>query len=53
MAAGTIAIQYNAQGPCLPTVTACATSTHAVGEAYRATVHGYADAIVAGGHGGD
>ena len=29
MAAGTIAIQYNAQGPCLPTVTACATSTHA------------------------
>ena len=35
MAAGTIAIQYNAQGPCLPTVTACATSTHAVGEAYR------------------
>ena len=49
MAAGTIAIQYNAQGPCLPTVTACATSTHAVGEAYRAIAHGYADAIVAGG----
>ena len=49
MAAGTIAIQYNAQGPCLPTVTACATSTHAVGEAYRAIAHGYADAVVAGG----
>lgn len=49
MAAGTIAMQYNAQGPCLPTVTACATSTHAVGEAYRAIAHGYADAIVAGG----
>ena len=49
MAAGTIAIQYNAQGPCLPTVTACATSPHAVGEAYRAIAHGYADAIVAGG----
>lgn len=49
MAAGTIAIQHNAQGPCLPTVTACATSTHAVGEAYRAIAHGYADAIVAGG----
>lgn len=49
MAAGTIAIQYNAQGPCLPTVTACATSTHAVGEAYRAIAHGHADAIVAGG----
>ena len=49
MAAGTIAIQYNAQGPCLPTVTACATSTHAVGEAYRAIAHGYADAVIAGG----
>lgn len=49
MAAGTIAIQYDAQGPCLPTVTACATSTHAIGEAYHAIVHGYADAILAGG----
>ena len=49
MAAGTIAIQYNAQGPCLPTVTACATSTHAVGEAYRTIAHGYADAVIAGG----
>ena len=49
MAAGTIAIEYGAQGPCLPTVTACATSTHAAGEAYRAIAHGYADAIIAGG----
>jgi 3-oxoacyl-[acyl-carrier-protein] synthase II len=30
-------------------VTACATSTHAIGEAYRAIKHGYADAIIAGG----
>ena len=30
-------------------VTACATSTHTVGEAYRAIKHGYADAIIAGG----
>ena len=49
MAAGTIAMRHDAQGPCLPTVTACATSTHAVGEAYHAIAHGYADAIYAGG----
>ena len=49
MAAGNIAIRNNACGPCLPVVTACATSTHAVGEAYRAIRHGYADAIIAGG----
>lgn len=49
IASGTIAIEYHAQGPCLPVVTACATGTHAVGEAYRAIKHGYADAIIAGG----
>lgn len=49
IAAGNIAIRHNACGPCLPVVTACATSTHAIGEAYRAIKHGYADAIIAGG----
>ncbi len=49
MAAGTIAIRNNACGPCVPIVTACATSTHAIGEAYRAVRYGYADAIIAGG----
>lgn len=49
MAAGNVAIRHNACGPCLPVVTACATSTHAIGEAYRAIRHGYADAIIAGG----
>ena len=49
MATGLVAIRYNAQGPSLPVVTACATSTNAVGEAYRAIKHGYADAIIAGG----
>lgn len=49
IAAGNIAIRNNACGPCLPVVTACATSTHAVGEAYRAIRHGYADAVIAGG----
>ena len=49
IAAGNIAIRNNACGPCLPVSTACSTSTHAVGEAYRAIKHGYADAIIAGG----
>ncbi|NLB62117.1 MAG: beta-ketoacyl-ACP synthase II [Clostridiales bacterium] len=49
MAAGNISIRFNAQGPSLAVVTACATSTHAIGEAFRAIKHGYADAIIAGG----
>ena len=49
IAAGNIAIRNQACGPCLPVVTACATSTHAIGEAYRAIKHGYADAIITGG----
>ena len=49
IAAGNIAIRNNACGPCLPVVTACATSTHTIGEAFRAIRHGYADAIIAGG----
>ncbi len=49
MASGNIAIKYNAKGPCLPVVTACATSTHAVGEAFHAIKYGLADAIIAGG----
>ncbi|MBQ9548305.1 MAG: beta-ketoacyl-ACP synthase II [Bacteroidales bacterium] len=46
---GQIAIKFGAQGSCLDIVTACATSTHSLGEAYRAIRHGYADAIIAGG----
>ena len=49
IAAGNVAIKYNAQGVCLPVVTACATGTHAAGEAYRAIKHVYADAIITGG----
>lgn len=49
IAAGNIAIRNNACGPCLPVVTACATSTHAIGEAFRAIKHGYVDAVIAGG----
>ncbi len=49
LAAGNVAIRFNAQGPCLPVVTACATGTNAIGEAFRAIAEGYADAIIAGG----
>ena len=49
IATGNIAIKFNAQGPSLPVVTACATSTNTVGEAYRAIKDGYATAIIAGG----
>ena len=49
IAAGNIAIRFNAQGVCLPAISACATSTNTAGEAYRAIKHGYADAILAGG----
>ncbi|MGN0558261.1 MAG: beta-ketoacyl-ACP synthase II [Acutalibacteraceae bacterium] len=49
IAAGTIAIRFNAKGVCLPVVTACATGTHSIGEAFHAIKHGYADAIITGG----
>ena len=49
IAAGNIAIRHKAPGPCIDVSTACATSTNALGEAFRAVRHGYADAIIAGG----
>lgn len=49
IAAGTLAIRFNAKGVCLPITTACATGTHSIGEAFHAIKHGYADAIIAGG----
>ncbi len=49
IAGGQVAIKYGARGSCIDIVTACATSTHSIGEAYRAIVHGYADAVIAGG----
>ena len=49
MAAGAVAMQYSAQGPCLPIVTACATGTHSIGEGARAIMEGHADAVIAGG----
>ena len=49
MAAGMIAIRYNCQGAAMPSVTACASGTNAIGEAMRAIRHGYADVMLAGG----
>ena len=48
LSAGNIAIKYGAKGPCLATVTACATGNNSIGEAFRAIKHGYADVILAG-----
>jgi len=48
MASALVAIKWNAKGVNLPVVSACATATHAIGEAFRAIKHGYADAILAG-----
>lgn len=49
IAAGNIAIRYQAQGANLTTAAACASSTQSVGEAFRAIRFGFADAIIAGG----
>lgn len=49
IAGGNIAIKYNAQGPCLTHVSACATGTNSIGEAYLAISCGRADAILTGG----
>ena len=49
MASALVAIRCGATGPTLPVVSACATGSHAIGEAFRAIKYGYADAIIAGG----
>ena len=49
LAPGQIAIEYGAKGPNLSTVTACAASSHAVGEAFRMVRDNMADVIITGG----
>lgn len=49
IAAGNIAIRYQAKNACVAVSTACATGTTAIGEAYRAILHGYAEAALCGG----
>ena len=49
IATGNAAIRFNAKGVTLSVVSACATGTNSIGEAFHAIKDGYADAIIAGG----
>ncbi len=49
IASGTIAIKYGILGSVLSLTSACATSTHCIGEAYRSIKNGYLDIIITGG----
>lgn len=49
MAAGNISIQFGLKGKSLNVVTACATGTNSIGEAFRSIQYGEADVMVAGG----
>jgi 3-oxoacyl-[acyl-carrier-protein] synthase II len=49
LAPGHLSIRYGAKGPNMSHVSACSTSAHAIGEAFRAIVHGDADAMISGG----
>ena len=49
MPAGNVSIDLGLKGESMSHVTACASSTHAIGEAYRTIKHGYEEVILAGG----
>ena len=49
IAAGLVSIRYGLKGPNFCTVSACASSAHAVGESYKMIRHGAADAMITGG----
>ena len=49
MAAGNVSIAYNLKGKSINVVTACATGTNSIGEAYRTIQYGDADVMIAGG----
>src|SRR5215211_442586 len=49
MASGQVAMEFGLQGPNFATVSACATSAHSIGEAWRMIRDGDADAFIAGG----
>lgn len=49
MPAGNVAIEFGFKGESMSIVTACASSTHAIGEAYKTIKQGYEDVIIAGG----
>ena len=49
IAAGIVSMQFGAKGPNYATVSACATSAHAIGDAYRTIQYGDADVMITGG----
>lgn len=49
IAAGIVSMQFNAKGPNYATVSACATSAHAIGDAFRTIQYGDADVMISGG----
>jgi beta-ketoacyl-acyl-carrier-protein synthase II len=49
IAAGIVSMMFNAKGPNYATVSACATSAHAIGDAYRTIQYGDADLMITGG----
>jgi 3-oxoacyl-[acyl-carrier-protein] synthase II len=49
IAAGVVSMRFNAKGPNYATVSACATSAHAIGDAFRAIQYGDADVMITGG----
>ena len=49
IATGNVAIRFKSKGVSLSVMSACATGTHSIGEAFHAIKDGYADAIIAGG----
>ncbi len=49
MASGNVSIQLGAKGKCTDVVTACASGTHSIGDAFRAIQYGDAEVMIAGG----
>jgi 3-oxoacyl-[acyl-carrier-protein] synthase II len=49
IAAGVVSMRFNARGPNYATVSACATSAHAIGDAFRTIQYGDADVMICGG----
>ena len=49
IAAGIVSMRFNAKGPNYATVSACATSAHAIGDAFRTIQYGDADIVISGG----
>lgn len=49
IAAGLVSMRFNARGPNYATVSACATSAHSIGDAFRTIQYGDADVVITGG----